>query len=166
MFPENSPYFIIYAKKTLTIWVCLLLTIFFVERQRYTTNIIIRTITKVIIPDPLLWVMLWNPPWGSSPDNWSASCSAKVSKLVEEGRCLEKVSKISFCNNCTFRESLSCMFCQWNLICSQLYPPQHPRPFESQHWKCHRLREPRKAFFATKNSWRLEKMCCFISTCH
>ena len=35
-----------------------------------------------------------------------------VSKLVEEGRRLEKVSKVSFCSNCTFREALSCMFCK------------------------------------------------------
>ena len=51
------------------------------------------------------------PSCGSSPDNRSASCPA-----VEEGRRLEKVSKISFCSNCTFREALSC---EWNLICSQ-----------------------------------------------
>ena len=66
---------------------------------------------------PMLWVILWNHLRGSSPDNWSVSCLAKVSKLVEEGRRLEKVSKISFCSNCTFREALSC---KWNLICSQL----------------------------------------------
>ena len=33
-------------------------------------------------------------------------CSAKVSKLVEEGRHLEKVSKIFFWGNCTFREEM------------------------------------------------------------
>ena len=55
------------------------------------TNIIVKTITKITVPDPMLWVMLWSHPRGSSPDNWSASCSAKVSKLVKEGRLLEKV---------------------------------------------------------------------------
>ena len=92
----------------------------FAWRQRRTTNIIVKTVTKITVPDPVLRVMLWSRPRGSNPDNWSAGCSAKVSKLVEEGRFLEKVSKISFCNNCTFREALSCMFCKWNLICSQL----------------------------------------------
>ena len=56
---------------------------------------------------------------GSSPDNWSASCSTKVSKLLQESRLLEKVSKVSFCNNCTFNEALSCMSYKLNLICSQ-----------------------------------------------
>ena len=68
----------------------------------------------------MLWMMLWNHPHGSSPDNWLSCCSAKISRLVDEGRLLKKVSKISFCNNCTFREALSCIFCKWNLICSQL----------------------------------------------
>ena len=58
-------------------------------------------------------------PRGSSPDNWSASCSTKVSKLFQESRLLEKVSKVSFCNNCTFDEALSCMSYKLNLICSQ-----------------------------------------------
>ena len=92
----------------------------FAWRQWWTTDIIVKTITKITVPDPVLRVMLWSHPRGSSPDNWSAGCSAKVCKLVEEGRFLEKVSKISFCNYCTFREALSCMFCKWNLICSQL----------------------------------------------
>ena len=49
-------------------------------------------------------------------------CSAKVSKLGEEGRFLEKVLKIFFFSgsNCTFREALSCIFCKRNLICFQL----------------------------------------------
>ena len=47
---------------------------------------------------PMLWVMLWNHPHGSSPDNWSASCSAKISRLVDEGRLLKKISKISLCS--------------------------------------------------------------------
>ena len=113
------PFFIIFLKKALTYWICLVGTIY-VERHLYATNIITRTITNVTAPDPILWVILWNHLRGSSPDNWSASCSAKVSKLLEEGRLLEKVSKIFFCNNCTFREALSCMSCKWNLICSQL----------------------------------------------
>ena len=40
----------------------------------------------------MLWAMFWNYLRRSSPDNWSANCLAKVSKLVEEGRLLEKVS--------------------------------------------------------------------------
>ena len=88
----------------------------FAWRQQWVTNIIVKTITKITVPDPGLWVMLWNHPRGSNPDNWSAGCS----KLLEEGRFLEKISKISFRNNCTFREALSCMFYKWNLICSQL----------------------------------------------
>lgn len=92
----------------------------FAWRQQWVTNIIVKTITKITVPDPVLSVMLWNHPPGSNPDSWSASCSAKGSKLVEEGRCLEKISKISFCNNCTLREALSCIFCKWNLIYSQL----------------------------------------------
>ena len=92
-----------FVKKARTNWVCLVWTIL-VERHQYNTNIITRIIISVIAPDPLLCVILWNHPRGSSPDNWLASCSAKVSKLLEEGRLLEKVSKISFCNNCTLRK--------------------------------------------------------------
>ena len=110
---------ILFVEKVLTNWVCLVWTML-VERHQYSTNIIPRIIISIIAPDPILYVMLWNHPQGSSPDNWWASCSAKVSKLLEEGRLLEKVSKISFCNNCTFREALSCMFFKWNLICFQL----------------------------------------------
>ena len=115
---KNLP-FLLFLWKRPWPWVCLVWTIY-VERHLYATNIITRTITNVTASDPILWVILWNHLWGSSPDNWSASYSAKVSKLLEEGRLLEKVSKIFFCNNCTFREALSCMSCKWNLICSQL----------------------------------------------
>ena len=104
-----------FVKKALTNWVCLVWTIL-VERHRYTTNIIIGIIISIIAPDPILCVMLWNHPLESSPDNWSASCSAKVSKLLEEGKLLEKVSKIFFFNNCTFKEALSHMFYKWILF--------------------------------------------------
>ena len=107
------------VKKVLTKWVYLVWTIL-VERHQYNIHITIRTIISITISDLILCIMLCNHPWGSSPDNWSASCSAKVSKLVEEGRLLEKASKISFCNNCTFKEALSCKSCKWNLICFQL----------------------------------------------
>ena len=72
-----------FVKKALTNWVCLVWTIL-VERHWYTTNIITRIILSITVPDPILCVMLWNHPRGSSPDNWSASCSAKVFKLLEE----------------------------------------------------------------------------------
>ena len=85
-----------FVKKALSKWVCLVWTML-VERHRYVTIIITRIIISVIVPDPILCVMPWNHLWGSSPDYWSTSCSAKVSKLLEEGRLLEKVSGISFC---------------------------------------------------------------------
>ena len=109
---------ILFVKKARPNWVCLVWTIL-VERHWYTTNIITRIIISVTALDQLLCVMLWNHPRGSSLDNWSASCSAKVSKLLEESRLLEKVSKISFSNNCTFKEALSHMFYKWNFICSR-----------------------------------------------
>ena len=56
------------------------------------TNIIVKTISKITVLDLMLWVMFWNHLCGSSPDNWSASCSANVFKLVEEDRLLEKVN--------------------------------------------------------------------------
>ena len=108
-----------FVKKALTNWVCLVWTIL-VERHRYITNIITRIITSVVVPDPILCVMLWNHLRRSSPDTWSASCSAKVSKFLEKGRLLEKVSRVSFCKNCTFKEALLCISCKWNLIWSHL----------------------------------------------
>ena len=58
------------------------------------TNIIIKTIIKITVLDPMLWVMYWNHLCGSGPDNWSVSCLVRVFKLVEEGRLLEKVLNI------------------------------------------------------------------------
>ena len=49
---------------------------------------------------PFLWGLAW------------IICLAKIFKLGKEGRFLEKVLKIFFCNNCTFREALSCIFCK------------------------------------------------------
>ena len=89
------PFFIIFVKKVLTNWVCLVWTIL-LKRHQYITNIITKTIINVTVPDPILWVMLWNHPRGFSPDNWPASCSAEVSKLLEEGRLLGKTLKIFF----------------------------------------------------------------------
>ena len=94
-----------FVKKALSKWVSLLWTIL-VERHQYITNIITKIIISIIVPDPILCVMLWSRLRGSHPDNWPASCSAKVSKPLEEGRLLEKVWRISFCNNCTHFSSV------------------------------------------------------------
>ena len=67
-------------------------------------HITIRTIISITIPDPVLCIMFSNHLQESSPDNCSASYLDKVSRLLEEGRLLEKASKISICNNCTFKE--------------------------------------------------------------
>ena len=74
-----------FVNKALNKWVCLVWTML-LERHWYVTSIITKIIISIIVSDPILCVMLWNHPWGSSPDNWSLSCSAKVSKLLEEGR--------------------------------------------------------------------------------
>ena len=115
-----------FVKKALTNWVCLVWTIL-VERHGNITNIITRIIISIIVPDPILCVMLWSHLRGSSTDNWSASCSAKLSKLLEEGRLLEKVSRISFCNNCTRFSSVQ--FSR-SVVSHSLQPHelQHSRP--------------------------------------
>ena len=115
-----------FVKKALTNWVCLVWTIL-VERHGNITNIITRIIISVIVPDPILCVMLWSHLQGSSADNWSASCSAKVSKLLEEGRLWEKVSRISFCNNCTH---FSWVQFSRSVVSDSLQPRelQHSRP--------------------------------------
>ena len=115
-----------FVKKALTNWVCLVWTIL-VERHGYITNTITRIIISVIVPDAILCVMLWSHLRGSSADNWSASCSAKVPKMLEAGRLLEKVSRISFCNNCTCFRSVQ--FSR-SVVSNSLQPheSQHVRP--------------------------------------
>ena len=81
------------VKKVLTKSVCLALAIL-VERHQYTMNITTRIIISITTLDPILCTMLWNHPRGSSPDNWSVSCSAKLSRLLEEGRCREPARDI------------------------------------------------------------------------